>query len=181
MIRAVFARSLLVAGLLVPAPLLADTRCLPLGGQLALCPEGGLWADAVPVSAFGAEEEVRAYEVPPLYLEASLEFIDRGEVGSVDIALSMIEDFNREEALAEGDPAPVRRLRETIVTDHATVTLDMFTEVMFDETYLFAVLLAEDGDDWLTLFLSNDDPMSEARFEAAARDLVAALRPDTEE
>lgn len=177
MIRAAFARSLLVA-VLLPTAALADAPCLPLGGQIALCPENGVWADAV---AIPSGPETRAFEAPPFYLEAMRDLVDRAEFTTADAALTMIETMLTDEALDEGEAAPARRQRDTIVTDHATIALDLFTEVMAGEEFPLAVLLTEDDDVWLTLLLSGDEPMDADAFERAARDLAAALRPATEE
>ncbi len=177
MSRAALARSLLVAALL-PTAALADAPCLPLGGQIALCPESGVWADAV---AIPGDPETRAFEAPPFYLEAIPELVDRAEFTTADAALSMIEMMLTEEALAEGEAAPARRQRDMIVTDHATIAFDLFTEVMDGAEFPLAVLLTEDDDVWLTLLLSGNEPMDADAFEQSARDLAAALRPATEE
>ena len=179
MSRAALARCLLVAALL-PSAGLADAPCLPLGGQIAFCPATAEWegAFAVPISG---EPGGRMVEAPPLVLEASRNIVDRTEYATPDAALAMIESMLAQEALEDGDPAPTRRLRDVIVTDHATVALDLYIEVMDGAEYPLAILLTEDDTDWLTLILMADGPIEVDTFEQSARDLAAALRPATEE
>ncbi|MCC5984230.1 MAG: hypothetical protein JJU42_07685 [Rhodobacteraceae bacterium] len=164
---------------LPPAPLAAQAPCLPLGGEVALCGGGTVWADAraLPVAD---DADYIAYEAPPLYLEASLDWIMPADAGTIEAALALLEAGLAEEAAADGDPAPVRWLRDTVVTDHVTVALDIFAEVFEGTEYPLAVLLVADGGDWLTLFLSGDTPMAPAAFEAEARALAGLLRPAPE-
>lgn len=163
----------------LPAPALADAPCLPLGGALALCGAGTVWADAraIPVAD---DAGFIAYEVPPLYLEATVDWISPTDAGTFAAALALLEAGLAEEAAAEGAPAPVRHLRDTVVTEHATVALDIYAEVFEGTEYPLAVLLVADGADWLTLFLSGDAPMAPDTFEAEARALAGLLRPAPE-
>ncbi len=160
----------------LPAPLLAQAPCLPLGGEIALCGDGTPWAGAQPVPITD-DDGVIAYELPPLYLEASLEWLDARDARTPEAALVLMQDMLREEAAADGDPPPVRTLRDTIATDHASVALDVYTEVFDGQDYPLAVLLVADGGGWLTLFLSGDEPMAAATFEVEARALAGLLRP----
>lgn len=174
------ARTPLLVGALVlallPAGLAAQTPCLPLGPQIAFCPDGSPWAGAESVTITG-EDGIFAYELPPLYLEASTAWVDRAEVGTVEDALSQLRAELAAEAEADGDPAPDLRLREVLGTAPLTVTMEYYAEYFDGETYPLALMLVADGDDWLTVFLSSDAPMAEELFLDRARDLAGLLRP----
>jgi len=165
----------------IPTTVTAQPACLPLGGQIALCPDAGsLWAGAsqIPVTD---EDGVTAYEAPPYYLEASLNWLDPAEASTLDAGLSRLETDLTEEALDDGDAAPVRRFRDTLTTEHATVALDVFIEFFDGDPQPLAVLLLADGDDWLTLFLAGEDVEDEDGFAETARDLARLLRPAPED
>ncbi|NYS25800.1 hypothetical protein HUK65_12430 [Rhodobacteraceae bacterium 2376] len=162
---------------LVPLPVLAQSPCLPLGAQVALCAEGTPWAEA---RALPLDDDFVSYEAPPLYLEASTSWITPGEAGTPEAALSALEAALAEDTAAEGAPLPLRRGRETVTTDHATITYDVFIEVDAGEAFPLAVMVLEDQGGWLTLMLSSDTPMEEDRFMAEADSLARLLRPAPE-
>ena len=162
---------------LMPLPLLAQPPCLALGGQIALCAADSPWAQA---RAIPLGDDFVAYEAAPFYLEASTAWITPAEAGTPDAALAAFEATMAADSAAEGVPLPVRRVRDTIVTDHATIVYDIFVEVDEGEEFPIAVMVLDDGDGWLTLFLSSDSPMDGAAFEEETRSLAGLLRPEPE-